>query len=186
MKIYKADKKKKFSTLALCLLLTVVFTVGGTLAYLYTQSQQVTNTFQPAKVGNQVVETFDGTTKTNVTIKNSIDNSTKDIVDAYIRATVVVTWRKGNEVKPAAASDYTLTFANDGWDLDTTDGYYYYTGVVAPGEETGVLISECKPKVTKGDYKLHVEIISQSIQAQPSTVVAQEWGVTVNGTTISK
>lgn len=187
MKVYKADNKKKFSVLAICLLLTVVFAVSGTLAYLFTSTDPVTNTFTPAKVGNFVDETFDGNTKTNVKIENSINGNSTDCADAYIRATVVVTWRNGSTVVPAAASDYTLTFANDGgWDLETNDGYYYYTGVVAPGEDTGVLITECKPNVTKDGYKLHVEILSQSIQAQPTTVVAQQWGVTVDGTTINK
>ena len=100
MKVYKANKgKKKISALAICLLLTVVMAIGGTLAYLFTSTSPVENTFAPAKVGNYVKETLaedEGKWEIqNVTIVNNIGGQTgnPEIVDAYIRAIVVANWR---------------------------------------------------------------------------------------------
>ena len=55
-----------------------------------------------------------------------------------------------------------------------------------------MLITECKPlkAAPVAGYTLHVEILAQSIQAEPDAAVKEAWGVTVtntNGTkTISK
>lgn len=199
MKVYKANKgKKKISALAICLLLTVVMAVGGTLAYLFTSTLPVENTFTPAKVGNYVKETLaedEGKwEKQNVTIVNNIGGEKGDpeIVDAYIRAMVVANWKTSdNRILPAKRGiDYSITFANGtGWVQNTADGYYYYTKVVKPDGETGVFITEVKPlnEAPEGHtaaegYTLHVEIISQSIQAEGTaangkTPAEIAWGV---------
>ena len=189
MKVYKANNgKKKISAVAICLLLTAVMAVGGTLAWLIATSGPVTNTFTPAKVGNYVNETSDGTTKTNVTIKNNINNNEKDpeIVDAYIRATVAVTWQDGNgNMLLASPNDYSLVYANNtGW-ISASDEFWYYTSKVAPDGETGVFISSCSPNATVAEamaakgYYLHVEILSQSVQAEPYTVVGNVWPMVI-------
>lgn len=189
MKVYKANKrKKKISAVAICLLLTAVMAVGGTLAWLIDTSTTVTNTFKPAEVGNYVNETFDGTTKTNVTIKNNINNNEKDpeIVDAYIRATVAVTWQDGNgNMLLASPNDYSLVYAKDtGW-ISASDEFWYYTSKVAPDGETGVFISSCSSNTTVAEamaakgYYLHVEILSQSVQAEPYTVVGNVWPMVI-------
>ena len=208
MKVYKANKgKKKISALAICLLLTVVMAVGGTLAYLFSSTTPVENTFTPARVGNYVAEEF-GTikigekqveAKQNVTIQNAIrledgTITTTDIVDAYIRATIIVTWRSedGTKIQPAVmGSDYGLNLATDGNipEAENTkwfkyDDDYYYTVPVKPGEHTGVLVYTALPMVEKDGYTLHVEIVSQSIQAEGTNAKGEKpvqlaWGVTI-------
>ena len=128
--IYKANNgKKKISAIAICLLLTVVMATGATLAYLSTSTNPVKNTFTPAKVGNYVDEKFETidlgqgktvTAKQNVTIQNAIrledgTITTTDIVDAYIRATVVVTWRSqdGKFMPATKGIEYSINMATD-------------------------------------------------------------------------
>ena len=191
MKVYKAGNgKKKISVVAICLLLTVVMAVGGTLAYLFTSTAPVENTFQPAAVGNYVEEESESVVindktiiaKTNVSIENSINKNTDNLVDAYIRATVVVTWRNGNHVLPATmGSDYNVHVAT-GTDWVLYDGYYYHKTPVKPGENTDVLYEMILPLAEKEGYTLHVEIISQSIQAEGTaangkTPAEIAWGV---------
>lgn len=182
MKVYKAiNGKKKISALAICLLLTVVMVVGGTLAYLFTSTIPVENTFTPAKVGNHIVEKNDGTIKKEVKVQNSIKGTTdSEIVDAYIRATFVVNWKDstGEYILPAQATDYVVDMGSSDW-LKAADGFYYYNKSVAPGDFTAVLIDSLKPAdgvvAPKEGYTLNVEIISQSIQAKPDYVVGQNW-----------
>lgn len=172
---------KRSLVLVVSVLALVLAVAGGTLAWLTANSGPVTNTFTPAQVTCTVEETFDGTTKSDVKIKNTSN------IDAYIRAYVVVTWKnaEGNVYGklPVKDTDYTIEYATDtGWG-EGSDGYYYYTSPVAANDGlTGVLITKCKPVNGKApaDYDLSVEIIAEAIQSLPATTVASVWPVTVN------
>lgn len=171
MKVYKANNgKKKISTVTICLLLTVVMTIGGTVAYLFTSSQDVQNTFDPARVGNHIVEDNNGTTKEDVKVQNSVKNDTTNVVDAYIRATYVVNWKDstGTYLIPAKSTDYVVEFGSN-W-VKGSDGFYYYKNSVAPGEYTDVFIESLRiadgVSAPESGYTLNVEILSQSVQAK--------------------
>lgn len=177
MKTKKMNKKQLSLLISLVLLCTV--TIGVTLAYIVDQTDPVENKFNPSYVTCEVDEDFTDNVKKDVSIKNTSD------IDAYIRAKVVVTWQAadGNIAaeKPVAGTDYSISFANGtDWDLETTDGYYYYEAHVKPEENTDILISECKPlKAGPDGYTLHVEIIADAIQSTPADAVTEAWGVTV-------
>lgn len=178
---------RKTILLLIAAVLILGMAIGGTVAYLTATTGEVTNTFTPGKVDITVEETFDGETKTNVSIKNTGN------VDAYIRAKVVVTWQDANGnvygTMPVVNEDYTITWGTTGWDLETSDGFYYHTTAVAPNGNTSVLITSCEPVEGEAPagYNLHVEILAQAIQAEPTSTVADEWDVTVaDDGTISK
>ena len=61
-------KRCKTGALILSLLLLVTAAVGGTVAYLLTQTEPVANTFTPSHVTCEVTESFGGTVKENVRI----------------------------------------------------------------------------------------------------------------------
>lgn len=180
-------KKMNRKTLLLLAVVVVLLgtTIGGTVAYLVTNTQPVVNTFKPVKVDIDVREEL-GDAKENVTIKNTGD------IPAYIRAQVIVTWQDadGNvyPVLPTPGTDYTMTFASGtGW-IKGSDGFYYYQTPVAAGAETGKLIEKTvsiKANEPEG-YDLHVEVLAQAVQAEPTQAVIDLWDVTVSGTTISK
>ena len=156
--------------------------VGSTVAFLFTNTGAVINTFTPSKVTVDVPEEFDGSVKNNVKVKNTGD------IAAYVRAAVVVTWQDddGNvhPTVPVAGTDYTVTYpANTGW-VKHTDGFYYYTSALAPNAETGVLLTDCKPVEGKAPagYHLSVEILASAIQSEPISAVTEAWGV--NPTTL--
>ena len=167
----KFISKKSIVLVALALLLTVA--VGTTLAYIFTNTDPVENTFKPSKVSCAVVETFEKNVKSNVKIQNTGDT------DAYIRVAVVITWKytDSNGIehvwaeKPVEGTDYSITYPSDtGW-VEGADGYYYYTQKVAPDATTGILISSASPITTgpKGtdntQYYLSIEIVASAIQA---------------------
>ena len=194
-------KKKAVLTMSVALLLAVA--VGITIAYIFTETDPVENTFKPSKVACAVVENGNDpvsagnvtlSSKTNVLIKNTGDT------DAYIRVAVVVNWMSedGTRVwatKPVEGTDYSINWAfNDtenptAWDPGS-DGYYYYKNSVAPnGGVTEILINEAKVlnEAPQEGYYLSIEIMASAIQAKPTSVVTSQWGVTVaNDGTISK
>lgn len=188
---------KKFIVITAVALLLFV-TVGSTLAYIFTKTEPVENTFNPSKVACAVVENNNpdenradivpnDSIKTNVQIKNTGDT------DAYIRVAVVVNWasKDGTKVwatKPVEGTDYTAWTPGTGW-IQIGD-YYYYTQPVAPTKTTGTLIENIEVLDTANipdGYFLSVEIVASALQAKPASVVTSQWGVTVaNDGTISK
>jgi len=176
----KNMKKKALLTMSVVLLLLVA--VGTTLAYIFTKTDPVVNTFKPSKVSCAVVENDSEpvagavmpieSTKERVQIKNTGDT------DAYIRVAVMVNWmsKDGTRAwaeKPVEDTDYTIEWNINGWTREE-DGYYYYNSVVSPGGLTGVLIKEAKlmdgvtpPTGTDGTaYHLSIEIVASAIQAK--------------------
>jgi hypothetical protein len=172
--------KKSMIITSVALLLSVA--VGITLAYVFTNTEPVENTFKPSKVACAVVENgvedentddivVTGTTKTDVKIKNTGDT------DAYIRVAVVVNWMSADGRKVWAtsptANDYEITKADGSVWTPSPDGYFYYKDSVAPGNMTDVIIKEVKlregvtgPVGTDGtQYYLSVEIVASAIQA---------------------
>lgn len=170
----KNIKKSLVLLTAMVVLLCAV--VGGTVAYLVTATDPVTNTFTPTSSSTSIEEDFNGKVKNNVKITNTGD------VDVYIRAAVVVTWQNDAGTvlgqAPKEVSDYTIDWTMNDWIGPKNDGYYYYTKSVSKDNTTGVLFTDCKPlKAAPVDgYTLHVEIISEAIQAEPTTAVQEAWG----------
>ena len=172
--------KRKTTILALALAL-VLIAAGGTIAWLATNTNSVTNTFVPAKVTNEVREdvTTEAGVKQNVQIQNTGD------VDAYIRADIIVNWVKvdaNGEVtsvyaaQPVLGTDYSCAINDSTWKAE--GGYYYYTKRVAPNGLTDALITEAKPlKAGPDGCQLQITVISESIQADGmgATSAQQAW-----------
>lgn len=198
----KQKQQKWFLAAIITILCCIVSSI--TLAYVFTQTEPVDNTFNPAEVACAVVEGDNpavsgavvdtGAVKSDVQIKNTGDT------DAYIRVAVVINWMSadGKKVwaqKPVEDTDYTITYdLNNGW-FDGGDGFYYYSSPIAPTELTNVLISNAALKegvkapigTDTTQYYLSIEIVASAIQSTPASTVSEQWGVTVsNGRIISK
>lgn len=164
--------RRKPSLLLIALMAILAAAVGNTIAYLFTSTDPVTNTFTATNVTTDIVEEIEGQVKNNVTVKNTGD------IEAYIRATVVVTWQneQGN-IYPAVDGDYAIAWTMDGW--AKSGNYYYYTSPVAAKDSTKVLFTGCEPvqgKAPEG-YHLVVEVLASAIQSEPKSAVLKAWGV---------
>lgn len=159
--------------------------IGGSLAYLFTNTDAVVNTFTPASNDPTIPEDFDGNTKSNVKVAINGDAE----LQSYVRAKIVFSWvtQDGKTVAPQGASEAdckTLEINNTNWQL-YSDGYYYYKGVVAGGSKTENLITTCIPKsnsITINDttYYFCVDVFAQTIQASPDTAVQESWNMSYN------
>ena len=172
MKLFKKSKSKILIT-ALVLMLAVA--VSGTLAYIIDKTDDVKNTFTPATMTTDITETFDGETKTDVKVLVSGE------IDAFVRAKIVVTWQdaKGNVCSkaPVAGTDYDISINTGDWTLN--NGFYYYNKIVTPVGSTANLINSCSMRegvAPPEGYTLHVEILSQAVQAVPTTAAQELWG----------
>ena len=84
-------RMNRTAILFMAIIMLIGAVIGSTVAFLITNTGPVENKFAYASVSCAVEETFDGSTKEKVQIKNT--GST----DAYIRATYVVTWKDAAE-----------------------------------------------------------------------------------------
>ena len=185
----KRVMKTKQPVALLALLVLLCCTVAGTVAYLVTSTDPVTNTFTPAHVSTEVNESFTGGVKSNVTIKNTGD------IPAYIRAAVIINWADANGNvygggTPAASTkevtgDYTISYNTDGSWKQIGDYWYYTKPVAADSLTEKALIESCSPVAGKAPegYNLQVTILADGIQADGvgsngKTPMEDAWGVT--------
>ena len=162
-----AGKAAKSSALIIALALILVLVVGGTVAYIFTQTGPVINTFTPTDAKITVDEKTSGNQKTEITVKN---NSTG--VPVYIRVALVANMidDKGNVTAAADVPNFTL---GDNW--IQIGEYYYYTEPVPVGQSTGNLL---KTAMTL-DENMQVVVLADAIQAMPKQAVIDAWGQTI-------
>lgn len=167
----------KKATIVIAVLIVVFATTGGTLAFIFTGTPPVENSFETVYVSSAVEEDFDGAVKSNVKVRNTGG------ISAYIRAVAVVTWAKDDGTvhanMPIAGSDYSIDFGSYKWSLGS-DGFYYYTESVSAGNATEVLFDSVSLIGTApSGYTLSVSIYATAIQAEPARAAAEAWGVEI-------
>ena len=178
----KRVMKTKQPVALVALLVLLCCTVAGTLAYLVDKSGPVTNTFEPAYVTTAVDEKFDGTTKSEVKIKNTGN------IDAYIRAAVIINWADANgnvSATPVKDGDYVIKYDSSNTWKKIGDYWYYTKPVAADSLTEKALIESCTPVAGKAPegYDLQVTILADGIQADGvgsngKTPMEDAWGVT--------
>ena len=164
----RAGRTAKSSALIIALALILVLAVGGTVAYIFTQTGPVINTFTPADAKITVNEEISSNQKTSITVVN---NSTG--VPVYIRVALVANMIDNDKNVTGAASVPTFTLGEN-WILGN-DGYYYYTEPVPVGGFTGNLLE----KAMTLDENMQVVVLADAIQAMPKQAVIDAWGQTI-------
>ena len=164
----------RFVALLSSLVLILGLAAGATFAYLVTDTEAVVNTFTPGKTDITIDEEFDGTTKSDVKV-----SLTSDSVNSYVRARVIINWVEDGEILAGMPEGYTETIDMNGINWTQNGNYYYYNGVVAPGGATTNLINSATFTYPEGgNARLQIEILAESIQAEPVSAATDAWGVT--------
>lgn len=175
----------KWLPAAAAVALIATLAVGGTLAWLSAYTQPVKNTFVMGDVPPQVTESFNQEVKENVKVANNGN------IPAYIRVALVFTWQDDSENvvgEPASLDDLIIDWGTEGGS-ETAEApgngwikigdYYYYTQPVAAGATTPNLIDSATVETENG-YRMNLQVIADSIQANPTSVVKEQWGVDVD------
>ena len=174
----------KWLPAAAAVALIATLAVGGTLAWLSAYTQPVKNTFVMGTVPPQVTESFNQKVKEDVKVTNHGN------IPAYIRVALVCTWQDDSRNvvgEPASLDDLIIDWGTEGGS-ETAEApgngwikigdYYYYTQPVAAGATTSNLIDKAEVKTANG-YRMNLQVIADSIQANPTSVVKEQWGVDV-------
>lgn len=180
IKTYSRKPKRSIKPflIAFCVCILACAAVYGSLAWLISTPEPVVNSFIPGVVTIEVDEKFDGSTKSDVSIKNTGN------VPAYIRVALVPAWvdDKGNiAAKPASLDDCNITRGDDFdqfW-FKGTDGFYYCKTVIEPEGSTPILIKSCTVKGEEHEYDFELQVIASAVQSLPTTTVEAVWPVVV-------
>lgn len=171
----RASAPRRGLVLAAALALTLIFSAGGTLAWLAASTAETVNTFSPAQMEIEVKEEFDGETKQNVKVQNNSETA------VYIRVALVPTWVDETTHEPVAQSANLddLTFTNlpaSGWEKH--GNYYYYTQSVSAGAITPELFTSAvvKDNAAPAGCTMDLQVLAQAVQATPKDAVTAAWG----------
>ena len=192
----KNRSNKLLTALAVVIVLVIVVTsISAVVAYMIKRSDEVKNTFVPAKIDYNVVENFDGEIKTSVKVQSTSN------VDTYIRVKVITYWQdsKGNIVgRTSPTVGFTANnggawkYNTDDWLYDATNQTFYYKTTLAPHATTDDILNLTGAfggieleSVTEGDavkftYHPVVTFIVEGVQANPNNAVTECWGVTLD------
>lgn len=183
IKTYSRKPKRSIKPflIAFCVCILACAAVSGSLAWLISTPEPVVNEFTPGAVTIQVVETFDYSTKSDVSIKNTGN------VPAYIRVALIPAWvdDKGNiaaKPKPASLDNCNITWGDDFnqfW-FEGTDGFYYCKTFINPDKSTPILIKSCTVKGEEHEYDFELQVIASAVQSLPTTTVEAVWPVVVD------
>lgn len=167
------------NALLLSMVLLVTVAIGGTLAYLVTQDEPITNTFTPSFVTCKVTETFDEDSgeKKEVNVQNTGDT------DAYIRVRLV-TYRT-NAAGQHIGGTATIPEFTPGTNWVKYGDYYYYTLPVKPTEKptTDLISSSITLNQNYADSdggNQAIDVMAEAIQSGPAEAVGTAWGVSIS------
>ena len=174
----------------------IVASISVAVAYMLRRSPEITNTFIPAEVNCQVVETT--TTTDGVVTKTSVRAQNTGNIDTYIRVRVVTYWEdsKGNPVaRNSPTNEFGGAWAHNTthWIYDATNQTFYHKAPVAANATTEDLLKlgngfngielEVKEELQGSvsfTYHAVVEFIVEGIQAAPDTAVKSAWNVALD------
>lgn len=172
----KAHHTGRLTAMVIATALLLALAISGTVAWLTTKDAPITNTFNPSKVACEVTESFNGTVKSSVNVKNTGD------IDAYIRVKLV-TYRTNEQGQHIGGTAELPSFTL-GANWVKYGDYYYYTLPVAAGQKPAANLTDTMTltaEYTDADGgKQAIDVMAEAIQSVPAEAVGEAWGVTIS------
>lgn len=172
----KAHHTGRLTAMVIATALLLALAISGTVAWLTTKDAPITNTFNPSKVACEVTESFNGTVKSSVNVKNTGD------IDAYIRVKLVTyrTNKQGQHIGGTATlPNFTL-----GANWVKFGDYYYYTLPVEAGKTPATNLTDSMTLTAEytdvDGGRQAIDVMAEAIQSVPAKAVGEAWGVTIS------
>ena len=169
----KTLRTGRVTAIVMATVLLLALAIGGTVAWLSTKDEPITNTFTPSKVTCKVTESFDGKVKSNVNVENTVNTQ------AFIRVKLV-TYRTNNADEHIGGTA-TLPSFDLGANWVEYDGYYYYTLPVKAGDKPATNLTKSSMTLTEnypdadGGHQA-IDVMAEAIQSVPQAAVQDAWG----------
>lgn len=195
--------RRRFILIAAMISLISLALVGGTLAYLMAYTDPAVNEFTPGDIDVEIEENFPPPTDSQTTAQKQVRIKNTGKIDAFIRATIVPTFRQDGK-SLAGAVDYsgvnsgvinvtapdgetviTLNLAS-GWNGKWfyANGVFYYRDAVPPTGYTSYLLDSVTRSGGDDWQGLEVEVLCDAVQAGGTVADAiQNWDCTYNEST---
>lgn len=178
----RMKNRKKTILLAVTIALVLAASVGGTIAWITTSTPGIENVFKPVEVNTWLVEdgwVNEGSSKGSIQVKNASDPT--KYIPVYVRVAVSGNWVLNGEIVAPWTDMPTPITINSDWFKQ--GDFYYYKKVLPVGGITSNLLDTnypIQPADGPEGAHLEVDVLHQSIQANPTTVVKGLWSVTVD------
>lgn len=168
----KTLRTGRVTAIVMATVLLLALAIGGTVAWLSTESAPITNTFTPSKVACEVQEEFNGTVKSDVNVKNTGDTQ------AFIRVKLVTYRTNGQDQHIGGTAEIPDFTPGKGWVKH--DGYYYYTKPVEPDCAPDAKLIDRIPLQSSyqdadGGHQA-IDVMAEAIQSVPEAAVKAAWG----------
>ena len=171
-------RRNNKAILILALILLLGLAIGGTVAFLIDTTDDVANTFTPAKVEISIDENYSNNKKTSIKIENPDGD---DKVPCYVRVALVTNWviaegeNAGQICTNGHSTDVTFTLG-DGW-TKGGDGFYYYADPVPVGDKTSNLLGSDEIVLSQAQdgCKMQVEVVASAIQSTLGATYDVAW-----------
>ena len=168
--------KGRLTAMVIATAMLLALAIGVTAAWLSAKDAPITNTFNSSRVDCEVTESFNGTVKRNINVKNTGDT------EAYIRVKLV-TYRTNDQGQHIGGTAALPSFAlGENW--VEYGGYYYYTLPVAAGEKPAANLTDSMTLTTAytdadGGHQ-SIDVMAEAIQSGPAQAVGEAWGVSIS------
>ena len=188
-------KRKLFTAVVVVLALTFCSSTVGAIASFSAKSSTI-NGLSIASVRGEIDEQYEQgqTVFPGATVSKVVNVKNTGTVDCIVRVRIDKSWGENDPggiftVDPSLPTDNIhLNVDTYLWQYDNTDGYYYYLGVLAPGETTAepLLRSFGLDAVSDNEYQsrqAHIDVHMECVQADGGG--ASAWGKTMTQLGIS-
>ena len=153
-------RRNSKAILILALVLIFALAIGGTVAWLTTQTQDVPNTFTPEEFGGEIVEKFDGEQKTSIQVQNTGN------VPIRVRVVLAVNWiNEEGDYCTEHVSNIAIPYDATNW--TESGGVYTYNGVLQKKGDLTPNLLTAPIELAEGEdgCKMQVEVLASVIQA---------------------
>lgn len=157
-----------------CLMLMISLKTPNTMAWLSDGAEPVINSFYQSRVGCEVIQSFDPLTNQ---VRAAQIQNTGDI-PVYVRIRLIV-YRQNGRGEVIGGREQLPGFSPGEYWVRHSDGYYYFTRPLAPGEKSSQLITEMNLPVYPKNESQALEILAEAIQSFPANAASDTWGVVI-------
>lgn len=171
-------RKRKIWTVLLFLQLGIILTLcGGVVAYMFQMAESKERELIPAEVSCEVVETFDGESKSSIQVKNTGN------IPVYIRLRLVSYWTEADDTSSgqivSESSEFPEVKLGQDW-MEGENHTYYYKKPVSPDTLTENMLKEPIVLQDKDGYQQVLEVFAEAIQSEPADAVGESWKINLN------